>query len=82
MSINIKCALAKARRKYRLSQSELAILAGVSRSTISFIENGRQDPTKSMMVKIARALDMSVIDIFFDDSERHANRKKNNKKGA
>lgn len=72
MLIKTRCSLAKARKSRKLSQAELAEIAGVSRCSISYIENGRQDPTRKMMEKIAKALKMSVNTIFFNINERHA----------
>ena len=45
------------RKKFNLSQTELATLAGVSQSLIAKIESGRIDPTYSNAQKIIQALD-------------------------
>lgn len=49
-----------------LSQEELAELSGVSRTTISGFENETIDvTTNSTMNKIAEALDVSTIELFY-----------------
>lgn len=52
-----------------LSQEELAARSGVSRVTISGLENGiERATTTKTLVKIARALGVTVDQIFFEDS--------------
>lgn len=55
------------RLKNQMSQEELARRSGVSRATISKLENGdeKQVITTATMAKIARALDKTIGDIFF-----------------
>lgn len=49
-----------------LSQEELAERSGVSRTTISGFENGTIDvTTNTTMDKIAKALDVSTIELFY-----------------
>ena len=51
-------------RKYRnLLQQQLADRAGVSMQTISNLENGRHVPDTSTLLKIAKALDVSLTDL-------------------
>jgi len=45
------------RKKFNLTQLELAIKAGVSQSIVAKIEKGRIDPTYSSVVKIIECLD-------------------------
>lgn len=56
------------RKAQRMSQEELAERSGVSRQTISMIENndGKAATTKTL-AKIAKALDTTVAALFFDD---------------
>lgn len=57
------------REKNNMTQEELAAKSGVSRATISALENGtsRATTTKTLM-SIARALGVPVEEIIFTDS--------------
>jgi len=46
----------------RVSQMELGLRANVSARHISFLETGRSRPTRSMVLQLARALDMPLRD--------------------
>jgi len=48
-----------------LSQAELAKLVGVSRQTINMIENGDYNPTIALCIKICRALNKTLDDLFW-----------------
>lgn len=53
------------RKELRMSQQELAEKSGVSRATISGLENGSITVTTTeTLLKIARALESRVSDIF------------------
>ncbi|NEZ47696.1 helix-turn-helix transcriptional regulator [Clostridium niameyense] len=54
MKINLK----KIREEKNISQSKLAILAGISRSYVSEIEAGKKTPSLDMLEKIAEALEV------------------------
>lgn len=56
------------REKINMTQEELSRKSGVSRGTISALENGssRATTTKTLM-NIARALGVAVEDLFFDE---------------
>lgn len=55
------------REQMRMSQQELAALSGVSRATISGLESGTLTVTTTeTLIKIAKALDKKVSDIFLD----------------
>lgn len=57
------------RKKRKMSQEELAARSGVSRQTISSIENdGAEAATTKTLVKIADALGTTVGDLFFGES--------------
>lgn len=56
--------LAALRAEYRLTQAELATLAGVSRQTINSIETGRFEPSLSLALRLARLFDRPVDAIF------------------
>ncbi|WP_425057658.1 hypothetical protein SCACP_21780 [Sporomusa carbonis] len=49
----------------KISQEELAISVGISRTHLSEIENGKAEPGGQVMLRIAQALGKSVEDIFF-----------------
>ena len=52
------------REKKGLSQAELEKLSGVSASHIGYIERGEREPTVSVLCKIAKALEVSILDLF------------------
>lgn len=57
----------EARQQKGLSQTELAKLIGVSRQTINMIENGDYNPTIALCLKICKALDKTLNDLFWED---------------
>jgi putative transcriptional regulator len=48
-----------------LSQEQLALLAGVTRQTVSSIETGLYTPSALLALVMARRLDKRVEDLFF-----------------
>ena len=52
------------RQRLGLSQQRLADLSGVTRQTISGLEGGLYSPSTLVALKIARALDCRVEDLF------------------
>lgn len=60
----MKNKLRDLRLSANLSQTDLARLAGVGRSTITEIEASASTPTVETALKIARALHVSVEDLF------------------
>ncbi len=48
----------------RMTQEELAVRTGVSRQTIMSIENGHTNPSVLLAFKIAKALDVPIMDTF------------------
>ena len=50
-----------------LSQEELANLCDVTRQTIGLIESGNYNPTLHLCVKIAKALDKTLNDLFWEE---------------
>ena len=57
----------EARQRKGISQTELAKLIGVSRQTINMIENGDYNPTIALCLKICKALDKTLNDLFWED---------------
>ena len=64
-SIRLGNRLRVARAELRLSQEQLASLAGVTRQTISSIENGQYCPSALLAFVIADRLGKPVADLFF-----------------
>ncbi|MBQ8469650.1 MAG: helix-turn-helix transcriptional regulator [Clostridia bacterium] len=56
-----------ARATKDLSQAELAALCGVSRQTISAIEKGDYNPTINLCIRICKALDKTLNDLFWEE---------------
>ena len=52
------------RARLSLNQSQLGILAGVSRQTISQIERGDYSPSVTLALKLAKICGVQVEDIF------------------
>lgn len=53
--------LKELRKKRKISQAELAKLAGVGVNTVIGIEKGTRNPTEMMMKKIIHAFDLDFI---------------------
>ncbi len=54
-----------------IKQDELAKALGVSRQTISSLENGRYDPSILLAHKIAKLFGLSIEEVFlFEEEER------------
>ena len=57
-------------RKARgILQDEMAKAMGVSRQTISSLENGRYNPSILLAHKIAKFFEMTIEDVFIFDEE-------------
>lgn len=63
----LKNNLKAARTEKRLSQQALADLIGVSRNTISSIENGQFNPTAKLALIICITLDKKFEELFYFD---------------
>ena len=57
----------EARQQKGISQTELAKLIGVSRQTVNMIENGDYNPTIALCLKLCKALDKTLNDLFWED---------------
>jgi len=64
-SLVLKNRLKEARAAAGLSQSQLAELSGVSRNTISSIENGQFYPTAKLALVICIALGKKFEELFY-----------------
>jgi putative transcriptional regulator len=56
-----------ARIEKNLTQQELADRVEVTRQTIGLIEKGNYNPTLNLCIKIARALDRTLDQLFWED---------------
>ncbi|WP_367391884.1 helix-turn-helix domain-containing protein [Lewinella sp. LCG006] len=61
--------VSKLRRKKRLSQAKLAELTGLSRSSVSNIEKGRQQSPLHVLWQIAEVLGVPITDIIPTNNE-------------
>lgn len=61
--------LKAARARCDLSQQALADQVGVTRQTISAIEKGDYNPTINLCLAICHALNVTLNDLFWDESE-------------
>jgi len=55
------------RERTGLTQAALAELVGVSRKTINTVENGVFTPSATLAIKLSRALELSVEQLFWID---------------
>ena len=67
--MDIGYAIQLARKKRKLTQTELAELALITPSYLSMLERNRRDPPVSTVRKIAEALRMPVEILFFLGAE-------------
>lgn len=52
------------RLERKLSQTEIAYRCGFDKSNYNTIESGKRNPTIISLLKIAKALDVSIVEIF------------------
>ena len=57
------------RKERGIRQEEFARAMGVSRQTISSLENGRYNPSILLAYKIAKYFDMAIEDVFVFEEE-------------
>ena len=62
---NLKLKMARA--EHDLSQAELAERVGVSRQTISLIEQGKYNPSLNLCLSICHALNKTLDELFWQD---------------
>ena len=66
----MKTRIKEFRARHDLTQAQLAEMLGVRRETISFIEQGKYNPSLKLAHRIARALKSSVDELYlFDDND-------------
>ena len=67
----MKNKIVQIRQERGIKQDELAKALGVSRQTISSLENGRYDPSILLAHKIAKLFGMTIEEIFlFEEEEK------------
>ena len=66
---NIKLKLARVEKG--LSQQELADQADVTRQTIGLIEKGKYNPTINLCIKIAKTLNKTLNDLFWEQKNEN-----------
>jgi putative transcriptional regulator len=64
MTDQLENRLREERARRNLTQAELATLVGVSRKTINTVENGVFIPSTVLALRLARALETTVEDLF------------------
>ncbi len=60
---NLKLKVARIEKGY--SQQELADIVEATRQTIGLIEKGKYNPSLNLCIKIARALDKTLNELFW-----------------
>ena len=63
----MKCCLRERRMERHLTQKELAELSGIPQPRLSRYENNRETPSLEIALKIARALNCPVEDIWLPE---------------
>ena len=65
----VKNRIEEKRKKKGIRQEDFAKLMGVSRQTISSLENGRYNPSIMLAYKIAKYFDMTIEEVFIFEEE-------------
>ena len=65
----MKNRIEEIRKERGIRQDEFAKSMGVSRQTISSLENGRYNPSIILAYKIARYFDMTIEEVFIFEGE-------------
>ena len=67
--VQVKNKIEQIRKERGVRQDEFAKLMGVSRQTISSLENGRYNPSITLAYKIAKYFNLSIEEVFVFDEE-------------
>ena len=65
----MKNRIEEIRNERGMRQEELAKLLGVSRQTISSLENGRYNPSIGLAYKVAKLFGRTIEDVFIFEEE-------------
>ncbi len=68
MNSTYRIRLKLARVENNLTQAELAEKIGVTRQTIGLIENGKYNPSLNLCIAIAKTLNKTLNDLFWENS--------------
>lgn len=64
--MKVKLRIKEYRLRAGLTQQQLAQVVGVDRSTMSYYESGKAQPSLAVLVKIARVLNATLDEIVCD----------------
>jgi putative transcriptional regulator len=65
MAINIRMKVARVEKSW--TQQDLADRVGATRQTIGLIEKGEYNPTLNLCLRIAKALDRTLDQLFWEE---------------
>lgn len=65
----MKTRIKEFRARYDLTQQQLANKVGATRMTIVYLEKGKYNPSLKLAVRIAKALDSTVEELFIFEEE-------------
>ncbi len=65
----MKTRIKEFRARYDLTQQQLADKVGATRMTIVYLEKGKYNPSLKLAVRIAKALDSTVEELFIFEEE-------------
>ncbi|MCA1057498.1 helix-turn-helix transcriptional regulator [Rossellomorea aquimaris] len=67
----MKTRIQELRKKHKITQEELALSVGVSRQTITSLENEKYTASLVLAYKISRFFNLTIEDVFdFSESEK------------
>ena len=69
MGFPVKNRIEELRNENNILQEELARAMGVSRQTVSSLENGRYNPSIMLAYRIAHFFGLSIEDVFIFEEE-------------
>ena len=62
--MKVEIELKELRKQKNITLSELSRLTGISKSHLNYIENGVKEPTISVLVLIAKALNVKIDELY------------------
>lgn len=64
INLNIELLIKEIRKQKNITLDELSRRSGVSKTHINDIENNRKEPTLTIAISIAKALNVQLTDLF------------------